>query len=110
MARVISIPKRGDIILIDEFRNELTLKEAKKLRYEPAYELTDKPRSYHQRYIKCRLPKSDQLRSNSFQKVDLILQYVSPRNIKISEEESFGYLDVRKSLIELPMGMQMEWV
>ncbi|WP_445819130.1 hypothetical protein [Bacillus sp. FSL R9-9410] len=54
--------------------------------------------------------KSDQLRSSSFQKVDLILQYVSPRNIKISEEEGFWYLDVRQSLIELPMGMQMEWI
>lgn len=110
IARVISIPKRGDIMLIDEFGNELTLKEAKKLGYEPAYELTDKPRSHHQRFIKFRLPKSDQLRSDSFQKVDLILQYVSPRNIKISEEEGFWYLDVRQSLIELPMGTQMEWV
>ncbi|HHP1053807.1 DNA-binding protein [Bacillus cereus group sp. BfR-BA-01354] len=110
IARVISIPKRGDIMLIDEFGNEFTLKEAKKLGYEPAYELTDKPRSHHQKFIKFRLPKSDQLRSSSFQKVDLILQYVSPRNIKISEEESFWYLAVRQSLIELPMGMQMEWV
>nr|WP_232732776.1 hypothetical protein [Bacillus cereus] len=40
----------------------------------------------------------------------LNLIYVSPRNIKISKEESFWYLDVRQSLIELPMGMQLEWI
>ncbi|QWI25591.1 DNA-binding protein (plasmid) [Bacillus mycoides] len=110
IARVITIPKRGDITLIDEFESEFTLKEAKKSGYEPAYELSDKPRSHHQRFVKFRIPKSDQLRSSSFQLVDLILQYVSPRNLKISEEAGFWYFDVRQSLIELPMGMQMEWI
>lgn len=110
IARVISIPKRGDIMLLDEFGSEFTLKEAKKLGYISAYELSDKPRSHHQRFVKFRLPKSDQMRSSSFQLVDLILQYVSPRNLKISEEEGFWYFDVRQSLIELPMGMQMEWI
>ncbi|MCQ6530808.1 DNA-binding protein [Bacillus mycoides] len=109
-ARVISIPKRGDIMLIDEFGNKFTLKEAKKLGYISAYKLSDKPRSHHQRFVKFRLPKSDQIRSSSFQLVDLILQYVSPRNIKVSEEKGFWYFDVRQSLIELPMGMQMEWI
>ncbi|PGT54833.1 DNA-binding protein [Bacillus cereus] len=109
-ARVISIPKRGDIMLIDEFGNKFTLKEAKKLGYISAYKLSDKPRSHHQRFVKFRLPKSDQIRSSSFQLVDLILQYVSPRNVKVSEEKGFWYFDVRQSLIELPMGMQMEWI
>ncbi|MCW9134690.1 DNA-binding protein [Bacillus paramycoides] len=110
IARVISIPKRGDIMLVDEFGSEFTLKEAEKLGYISAYELSDKPRSHHQRFVKFRLPKSDQMRSSSFQLVDLILQYVSPRNLKVSEEEGFWYFDVRQSLIELPMGMQMEWI
>ncbi|WJE55572.1 DNA-binding protein (plasmid) [Bacillus cereus] len=110
IARVISIPKRGDIMLIDEFGSEFTLKEAKKLGFVPAYELSDKPRSHHQRFVKFRLPKSDQLRNSSFQLIDLILQYVSPRNLKVSEEEGFWYFDVRQSLIELPMGMQLEWI
>ncbi|PGX91146.1 DNA-binding protein [Bacillus cereus] len=110
IARVISIPKRGDIMLIDEFGSEFTLKEAKKSGYVPAYKLSEKPRSHHQRFVKFRIPKSDQLRSSSFQLVDLILQYVSPRNLKVSEEEGFLYFDVRQSLIELPMGMQMEWI
>lgn len=110
IARVISIPKRGDIMLIDEFGSEFTLKEAKKLGYVPAYELSDKPRSHHQRFVKFRIPKSDQLRNSSFQLIDLIIQYVSPRNLKVSEEEGFWYFDVRQSLIELPMGMQMEWI
>jgi len=110
IARVISIPKRGDIILVDEFGSEFTLNEAIKSGFVPAYNLPDKPRSHHQRFVKFRLPKSDQLRSNSFQLIDLILQYVSPRNLKVSEEEDFWYFDIRQSLIELPMGMQMEWI
>ncbi|WIY59706.1 DNA-binding protein [Bacillus arachidis] len=110
IARVISIPKRGDIMLIDEFGSEFTLKEARKLGYVPAYELSDRPRSHHQRFVKFRIPKSDQLRNSSFQLIDLILQYVSPRNLKVSEEEGFWYIDVRQSLIELPMGMQLEWI
>lgn len=110
IARIISIPKRGDIMLANEFGSEFTLKEAKKLGYAPAYELSDKPRSHHQRFVKFRIPKSDQLRSSSFQLIDLILQYVSPRNIKISVEEEFLYFDVRQSLIELPMGTQLEWI
>lgn len=110
IARIISIPKRGDIMLVDEFGSEFTLKEANKLGYAPAYELSDKPRSHHQRFVKFRIPKSDQLRNSSFQLIDLILQYVSPRNIKVSVEEEFWYFDVRQSLIELPMGMQLEWI
>ncbi|MEI4624028.1 DNA-binding protein [Bacillus pfraonensis] len=110
IARVISIPKRGDIMLIDEFGSEFTLKEAKELGYIPAYELSDKPRSHHQRFVTFRIPKSDQLRSSSFQLIDFILQYVSPRNLKVLEEEGFWYFDVRQSLIELPMGMQLEWI
>lgn len=110
IARVISIPKRGEIMLIDEFNRQLTLNEAKKLGYEPDYELSDQPRSHHQRFVKFRFPKSDQLRSSSFQIIDLILQYVSPRNIKVLEEEGFWYFNVRQSLIELPIGMQLEWI
>lgn len=110
IARVISIPKRGDIMLIDEFGSEFTLNEAIKLGFVPAYNLPDKPRSHHQKFVKFRLPKSNQLRSNSFQLIDLILQYVSPRNLKVSEEEDFWYFNIRQSLIELPMGMQMEWI
>ncbi|AXY11227.1 DNA-binding protein (plasmid) [Bacillus thuringiensis LM1212] len=110
IARVISIPKRGDIMLIDEFGSELTLKKAKKLGFVSAYDLSDRPRSHHQRFVTFRIPKSNQLRSRSFQLVDLILQYVSPRNLKVSEEEGFWYFDVRQSLIELPMGMQKEWI
>lgn len=110
IARIISIPKRGDIMLANEFGSEFNLKEAKQLGYAPAYELSDKPRSHHQRFVKFRIPKSDQLRSSSFQLIDLILQYVSPRNIKISVEEEFLYFDVRQSLIELPMGTQLEWI
>lgn len=110
IARVFSIPKRGDIMLIDEFGSEFTIKEALKSGFVPAYDLSDKPRSHHQRFVKFRLPKSDQLRSSSFQLIDLILQYVSPRNLKISEEEGYWYFDIRQSLIELPMGMQMEWI
>ena len=97
-------------MLIDEFGSEFTLKEAKNIGYEPAYDLSDKPRSHHQRFVKFRLPKSNQLRSSIFQLIDLILQYVSPRNLKISEEEGFWYFDIRQSLIELPMGMQLEWI
>ncbi|TKI78531.1 DNA-binding protein, partial [Bacillus mycoides] len=42
--------------------------------------------------------------------IDNILQYVSPRNIKISEEETFWYFEIRQSLITLPPGIQMEWI
>ncbi|TKI31285.1 DNA-binding protein [Bacillus cereus] len=110
IARIISIPKRGDIMLVDEFGTEFTLKEANKLGYAPAYALSDKPRSHHQRFVTFRIPKSDQLRNSSFQLIDLILQYVSPRNIKVSVEEEFWYINVRQSLIKLPMGMQLEWI
>ncbi|MED0993513.1 DNA-binding protein [Bacillus nitratireducens] len=110
LARIISIPKRGDIILIDEFGNNMTLEDALKMGYEPSYVLSDKPRSHHQRYVKFRFPKSDQLRSNIFQLIDLVLQYVSPRNIKVSEEDGFWYFDVRQSIIQLPMQMQVEWI
>ncbi|AFU17336.1 DNA binding domain, excisionase family (plasmid) [Bacillus thuringiensis MC28] len=110
IARVISIPKRGDIMLIDEFGSEFTLKEAEKLGFIPAYDLSDKPRSHHRRFVRFRIPKSDQLRSSSFQLIDLILHYVSPRNLKVLEEEGFWYFDIRQSLIELPMGMQLEWI
>lgn len=110
IARIISISKRGETMLIDEFGNEITLKEAKEIGFVPAYDLSDKPRSHHQRFVKFRIPKSIQLRSSSFQLIDLILQYVSPRNLKVSEEEGFWYFDIRQSLIELPMGMQSEWI
>ncbi|MGF9993015.1 DNA-binding protein [Bacillus mycoides] len=110
LARIISIPKRGDIVLIDEFGNNMTLEEALKRGYEPSYVLSDKPRSHHQRFVKFRFPKSDQLRSNVFQIIDLVLQYVSPRNIKVSEEDEFWYFDVRQSIIQLPMQMQVEWI
>ncbi|EJS10716.1 hypothetical protein [Bacillus mycoides] len=110
LARIISIPKRGDIVLIDEFGNNMTLEDALKRGYEPSYVLSDKPRSHHQRFVKFRFPKSDQLRSNVFQIIDLVLQYVSPRNIKVSEEDEFWYFDVRQSIIQLPMQMQVEWI
>ncbi|PEQ47373.1 helix-turn-helix domain-containing protein [Bacillus cereus] len=110
LARIISIPKRGNIVLLDEFGNNLTLSAALKEGYEPAYMLSDKPRSQHQRFVKFRFPKSNQLRNNSFELIDLILRYVSPRNLKISEEGDFWYFDVRQSLIELPMDMQLEWI
>ncbi|MGH1162922.1 DNA-binding protein (plasmid) [Bacillus mycoides] len=110
LARIISIPKRGDIVLIDEFGNNMTLEDALKRGYEPSYVLSDKPRSHHQRFVKFRFPKSGQLRSNVFQIIDLVLQYVSPRNIKVSEEDEFWYFDVRQSIIQLPMQMQVEWI
>lgn len=110
LARIISIPKRGDIVLIDEFGNNMKLEDALKRGYEPSYVLSDKPRSHHQRFVKFRFPKSDQLRSNVFQIIDLVLQYVSPRNIKVSEEDEFWYFDVRQSIIQLPMQMQVEWI
>ncbi|MGY1423735.1 DNA-binding protein [Bacillus cereus] len=110
IARVISIPKRGDIMLVDEFGSEFTLKEAQKIGFVPAYGLSDKPRSHHQRFVKFRIPKSNQLRSNSFQIIDLILQYVSPRNLKVQREKDFWYFYIRQSLIELPMEVQVEWV
>ncbi|MDR4173616.1 DNA-binding protein [Bacillus nitratireducens] len=110
LARIVSIPKRGDIILLDEFGNNLTLSGALEEGYESAYMLSDKPRSHHQRFVKFRFPKSDQLRNNIFHLIDNILQYVSPRNIKISEEEAFWYFEIRQSLITLPPGIQMEWI
>ncbi|HDR6248079.1 TPA: DNA-binding protein [Bacillus cereus] len=110
IARVISIPKRGKIMLMDEFGNTFTLKEAQTLGFIPAYPLSDKPRSHHQKFVTFRFPTSDQLRNRSFQLIDLILQYVSPRNLKVSEEGDFWYVDVRQSLVELPMGMQLEWM
>ncbi|PGH79706.1 DNA-binding protein [Bacillus thuringiensis] len=110
IARVISIPKRGDILLIDEFGSEFTLNEAKQIGFVPAYDLPDTPRSHHQKFVTFRIPKSDQLRSHSFQVIDFILQYVSPRNVKISVEEGFLYFNIRQSLIAFPMGMQLEWI
>jgi len=110
LARIISIPKRGDIILRDEFGNDMTLGDAIKVGYEPAYVLSDQPRSHHQRFVKFRFPKSDQLRSDIFRFIDLILQYVSPRNLKISVEDEFWYFDIRQSLVSLPSGMQTEWM
>ncbi|PEI33684.1 DNA-binding protein, partial [Bacillus pseudomycoides] len=110
LARIISIPKRGDIILRDEFGNDMTLGDAIKVGYEPAYVLSDQPRSHHQRFVKFRFPKFDQLRSEIFRFIDLILQYVSPRNLKISAEDEFWYFDIRQSLVSLPSGMQTEWM
>ena len=110
LARIISIPKRGDIILRDEFGNDMTLGDAIKVGYEPAYVLSDQPRSHHQRFVKFRFPKSDQFRSDIFRFIDLILQYVSPRNLKISVEDEFWYFDIRQSLVSLPSGMQTEWM
>ncbi|EJR89788.1 hypothetical protein IKE_05993 [Bacillus cereus VD196] len=110
LARVISIPKRGDIILGDEFGNKMALKEAIKLGYEPAYILSNQPRSHHQRFVKFRFLKSAQLRSDIFRFIDLILQYVSPRNLRIAEEDNFWYFDIRQSLVLLPLGMQSEWI
>ncbi|PEM34493.1 DNA-binding protein [Bacillus wiedmannii] len=110
LARIISIPKRGDIMLIDEFGSNMTLEDAIKVGYKPAYVLSDKPRSHHKKFVKFRFPKSNQLRSNTFHLIDLLLQYVSPRNIKVSEEDGFWYFDVRQSIIQLPMQMQIEWI
>ncbi|MEW9576682.1 DNA-binding protein [Bacillus toyonensis] len=110
LARIISIPKRGDIVLLDEFGNNMTLEDAINMGYEPSYALSDKPRSHHQKFVKFRFPKSNQLRNNIFYLIDLILQYVSPRNIKISEEDGFWYFDIRQSVIQLPMQMQVEWI
>lgn len=110
LARVISIPKRGDIQLLDEFGTNMILSEALEEGYKSAYMLSDKPRSHHQRFVKFRFPKSEQLRNNIFHLIDNILQYVSPRNIKISEEESFWYFEIRQSLITLPPGIHMEWI
>ncbi|MGF9816306.1 DNA-binding protein [Bacillus toyonensis] len=110
LARIISIPKRGDIILLDEFGNNLTLSAALKEGYESAYMLSDKPRSHHQRFVKFRFPKSDQLRNNIFHIIDNILQYVSPRNLKVSEEDGFWYFEIRQSLITLAPGIQTEWI
>lgn len=46
-------------MLIDEFGSEFTLKEAKNLGFVSAYDLSDNPRSHHQRFVKFRIPKSD---------------------------------------------------
>ncbi|MFF2242522.1 DNA-binding protein [Bacillus thuringiensis] len=110
LARVTSIPKRGDIQLLDEFGTNMILSEALEEGYKSAYMLSDKPRSHHQRFVKFRFPKSEQLRNNIFHSIDNILQYVSPRNIKISEEETFWYFEIRQSLVTLPPGIQMEWI
>lgn len=110
LARVTSIPKRGDIQLLNEFGTNMILSQALEEGYKSAYMLSDKPRSHHQRFVKFRFPKSEQLRNNIFHLIDNILQYVSPRNIKISEEETFWYFEIRQSLITLPPGIQMEWI
>lgn len=110
LARIISIPKRGDIMLRDEFGTDMTLKTAIQTGYKPAYVLVDQARSHHQRFVKFRFPKSDQFRSDMFRSIDFIFQYVSPRNIKIAEENDFWYVSVRQSLITLPSGMQTEWI
>ncbi|WP_242321844.1 DNA-binding protein [Bacillus cereus group sp. BfR-BA-01354] len=110
LARVTSIPKRGDIQLLDEFGTTMILSQALEEGYKSAYTLSDNPRSHHQRFVKFRFPKSEQLRNNIFDLIDNILQYVSPRNIKISEEETFWYFEIRQSLITLPPGIQMEWI
>ncbi|MGG0257157.1 DNA-binding protein [Bacillus toyonensis] len=110
LARIIAIPKRGEIMLIDEFGSQLTLSEAREIGYQPSYNLSNKPRSYHQKFVKFRFPKTDHLRSNTFYLIDLLLQYASPRNIKISEENGFYYFYIRQSLIELPLAFQDEWV
>ncbi|HHQ2480919.1 TPA: DNA-binding protein [Bacillus cereus] len=110
LARIISIPKRGEIMLIDEFGSQLTLNEAKKIGFKSSYSLSNKPRSHHQKFVKFRFPKTDNLRSNTFHLVDLLLQHVSPRNIKISEENGFYYFYIRQSLIELPLQLKDEWV
>ncbi|PEB38553.1 DNA-binding protein, partial [Bacillus pseudomycoides] len=104
------IPKRGDIILRDEFGSDITLGDAIKVGYKPAYILSNQPRSHHQRFVKFRFPKSYQYRSDIFRFIDLILQYVSPRNLKISVEDEFWYFDIRQSLVSLPSGMQTEWM
>ncbi|MED3202252.1 DNA-binding protein [Bacillus toyonensis] len=110
LARIISIPKRGDITLRDEFGDDMTLEDAIESGYKPAYILSDQPRSHHQRFVKFRFPKSYQYRSDIFRFIDLILQYVSPKNLKISVEDEFWYFDIRQSLITLPSGMQTEWI
>ncbi|MDA2639264.1 DNA-binding protein [Bacillus cereus] len=110
IARIMSIPKRGAIVLQDEFGQEFTLTEARQRGYVPGYTLPETPRSHHQRFVTFRIPKSDALRSHSFQVIDRMLQYISPRNLKISEKDGFWYVDVRQSLFTLPMGMQEEWV
>ena len=110
IARVTSIPKRGDITLTDEFGNKMTLQEAKEKGFAPAYIVCKQPRSHHQRFVKLRFPKNHYLRHDTFQRIDLLLQYVSPRNIRISEEHNFWIIDIRQSLIEVPMSLQQEWI
>lgn len=110
IARVISIPKRGEIMLADEFDNKMTLQEAKEKGFVPAYTLCRQPRSHHQRFVKLRFPKAHYLRHDTFYRIDLLLQYVSPRNMRISEEHNFWIVDIRQSLIEVPMSLQQEWI
>lgn len=110
IARVTSIPKRGDIVLTDEFENKMTLQEAKEKGFTPVHTLSEQPRSHHQGFVKLRFPKVHYLRHDIFQRIDLLLQYVSPRNIRISEEHNFWIIDIRQSLIEVPVSMQQEWI
>lgn len=110
IARITSIPKRGDIIVTDEFGNEMTLQQSKESGFLAAYQLSDKPRSHHQKFVKLRFLKTHNLRSDIFQRIDFLLQYVSPRNLRISEEHNFWIIEIRQSLIQVPMQIQQEWV
>ncbi|MFD0771914.1 DNA-binding protein [Bacillus sp. CGMCC 1.60114] len=110
IARITSIPKRGNIIVTDEFGNDMTLQEAEERGFLPAYQLSDKPRSHHQKFVKFRFLKTHNLRSDIFQRIDFLLQYVSPRNLRISEEHNFWIIEIRQSLIQVPMQFQQEWI
>ncbi|SFC70437.1 hypothetical protein SAMN04488168_10844 [Bacillus sp. 491mf] len=110
IARITSIPKRGDIIVTDEFGNEMTLQQAKEAGFFAAYQLSDKPRSHHQKFVMFRFLKAHNLRSDIFQRMDSLLQYVSPRNIRISEEHNFWIIEIRQSLIQVPIQIQQEWI
>lgn len=110
IARITSIPKRGDIVVTDEFGNEMTLQQAKEGGFLPAYQLSDKPRSHHQKFVKFRFLKTHNLRSDIFQQIDYLLQYVSPRNLRISEEHNFWIIEIRQSLIQVPIQFQQEWI
>ncbi|MGF9967003.1 DNA-binding protein [Bacillus rhizoplanae] len=110
IARITSIPKRGNIIVTDEFGNDMTLQEVEERGFFPAYQLSDKPRSHHQKFMKFRFLKTHNLRSDIFQRIDFLLQYVSPRNLRISEEHNFWIIEIRQSLIQVPMQFQQEWI
>ncbi|PGZ96093.1 DNA-binding protein [Bacillus pseudomycoides] len=110
IARITSIPKRGDIIVTDEFGNDMKLQEGKESGFLPAYQLSDKPRSHHQKFVKFRFLKTHNLRSDIFQRMDFLLQYVSPRNLRISEEHNFWIIEIRQSLIQVPIQFQQEWI